>query len=125
MRLIKKQNVADSITRYYAAVKNTDFRKQLITNNETKISQTFQNVFDNSYFRTKLINDSTSIAWATDDYKGVKMFVTDILTLKKYAAFVSMQESYDMVYLLELKDLRHNATRLLSSGHWKQHGCFV
>lgn len=110
MRLIKKQGVADSIMEYHSYIKFVEVQKQLYVSSVNSCSQSMYNVFDITYLKSIMQNDTLY----QQDISGipVKLLTTDPAELKKFIALLENTKLVAYTYRGLLTDMTHKANRL-------------
>jgi hypothetical protein len=110
MRLLKKQGVADSIMEYHSYIKFVEVQKQLYINSVNTCIQFMYNVYDISFIKSIMYNDSLFIP----NTEGVqlKLLTTNPSELKKFNALLEITKIVAFTYKGYLADMHRKAKGL-------------
>jgi len=113
-RLIGKQNILDSIMQYNGLIKGVELQKDYYNEEFKKSFDYSSNLFDFSYLHLHLNDDYTIKSIMKYDTAHFKLLSSDPEVLRKYVAYVIMQQNLCMSYVVQLKYAKEQATRLIA-----------
>jgi len=110
MRLIKKQGVADSIMDYHSLIKFVEVQKQLYINTVNSCVQSMYDVYDISYLKTIMQNDTLY----NPDLESVQLQLrtTNEDEFKKFISILEITKVVAFTYKNYLTDISKKAERL-------------
>ena len=114
VRLIGKQKIMDSIMAYNGFTKGVDVQGEYYNDEFKKAFDYSTNIFDLSFIHFRLNDDYTVKPTMRYDTAHFKLVSTDPEVLRKYAAYLIMQQNLSSSYVLQLKAARQNAERLIA-----------
>jgi len=110
MRLIKKQGVADSIMDYHSFIKFVEVQKQLYVNSVNTCIQSMYNVFDITYLKSIMLNDT--LFERDNSAVPVKLLTTEPAELKKFIALLEITKLVAFTYKGYLTQMTDKSERL-------------
>ncbi|MBK5269669.1 MAG: hypothetical protein JJE22_01520 [Bacteroidia bacterium] len=110
MRLIKKQGVADSIMEYHSFIKFVEVQKQLYVNSVNNCIQSMYNVFDISYLKSIMLNDTLFLP--DNSMMPIRLLTTAPSELKKFIAVLEITKVVAFTYRGYLTEMNNKASRL-------------
>jgi len=113
MRLIAKQFILDSIMAYNGLIKSVNLQADYYNDEFKKGFDFSTNIFDLSYIHGRLNDDYTVTPTMRYDTAHFKLVNTDETILRKYAAYLIMQQNLSTGYLLQLRITKEYADRLI------------
>ena len=113
VRLITKQSILDSIMAYNGLIKSVNLQADYYNDEFKKGFDYSTNIFDLSYIHGRLNDDYTVKPTMRYDTAHFKLVNADENVLRKYAAYLIMQQNLSTGYLLELRSARVYADRLI------------
>lgn len=113
VRLITKQYILDSIMAYNGLVKSVNLQADYYNDEFKKAFDYSTNIFDLSYIHARLNDDYTVQPTMRYDTAHFNLVNVDEAVLRKYAAYLIMQQNLSTGYLLQLRETNKYAGRLL------------
>ena len=113
VRLITKQYILDSIMAYNGLVKSVNLQADYYNDEFKKAFDYSTNIFDLSYIHARLNDDYTVKPTMRYDTAHFNLVNVDEAVLRKYAAYLIMQQNLSTGYLLQLRETNKYAGRLL------------
>lgn len=113
VRLITKQFILDSIMAYNGLVKSVNLQADYYNDEFKKAFDYSTNIFDLSYIHARLNDDYTAKPTMRYDTAHFNLVNVDEAVLRKYAAYLIMQQNLSTGYLLQLRETNKYAGRLL------------
>lgn len=113
VRLITKQFILDSIMAYNGLVKSVNLQADYYNDEFKKAFDYSTNIFDLSYIHARLNDDYTVKPTMRYDTAHFNLVNVDEAVLRKYAAYLIMQQNLSTGYLLQLRETNKYAGRLL------------
>jgi cell division protein FtsB len=113
VRLITKQFILDSIMTYNGIIKSVNLQADYYNDEFKKGFDYSTNIFDLSYIHARLNDDYTVKPLMRYDTAHFNLVNTDEAVLKKYAAYLIMQQNLSTGYLLQLRTTKEYAERLI------------
>jgi cell division protein FtsB len=113
VRLISKQRIMDSIMAYNGLTKTVEVQREYYTDEFKKAFDYSTTIFDPSFIHFRLNDDYTVKPTMRYDTAHFKLVATDPEVLRKYVAYLIMQQNLCSSYVIQLKTARQNAERLI------------
>ena len=113
VRLITKQFILDSIMAYNGLIKSVNLQADYYNDEFKKGFDYSTNIFDLSYIHARLNDDYTIKPLMRYDTASFNLVNTEETVLKKYAAYLIMQQNLSTGYLLQLRSTAEYAERLI------------
>lgn len=114
VRLIGQQTIMDSIMDYNSLAKAVNVQADYYNDEFKKAFDYSTNIFDLSYIHLRLNDDYSLQPTMRYDTAHFQLVNTDPGVLRKYAAYLIMQQNLSSSYVVQLKSAKENAVRLIA-----------